>query len=202
MAVETPTSRTEVHGYFLDSSLRSGTLRRVLGDRATVFRIPTTRKGEKNQSKIVKFMRGARAHISVMSHSDNRVFAGFLDLIYDVRTDWATGQQQTSSWRHKTSNILRLLYHITTKNGIQLFHSVCSIQLGPDAGSVMVTFYRKPEILELVEKIAQSPVAWLYWWVTEELHISHKCMQLILKGCEMDEVYLINETDWDGDTWT
>eukprot|EP00956_Cyclotella_meneghiniana_P024908 scaffold50863_cov42-Cyclotella_meneghiniana.AAC.1 len=150
---------------------------------------------------MVKFMRGARAHISVMSHSDNRVFAGFLDLIYDVRTDWATGQQQTSSWRHKTSNILRLLYHITTKNGIQLFHSVCPIQLGPDAGSVIVTFYRKPEILELVEKIAQSPVAWLYWWATEELHISHKCMQLILKGCEMDEVYLINETDWDGDTW-
>ena len=202
MAVETPTSRTEVHGYFLDASLRSGTLRTVLGDRATVFKIPTTRKGEKNQSKIVKFMKGARAHISVISHSDNRVFAGFLDLIYDVRTDWATGQQQASSWRHKTSNILRLLYHITTKDGIQLFHSVCPIQLGPDAGSVMVTFYRKPEIKELVEKIAQSPVAWLYWWATEELHISHKCMQLILKGCEMDEVYLINETYWDGDTWT
>eukprot|EP00956_Cyclotella_meneghiniana_P011383 scaffold15968_cov46-Cyclotella_meneghiniana.AAC.11 len=200
MAVETPTSRTEVHGYFLDSSLRSGTLRRVLGDRAIIFKIPTTRKGEKNQSKIVKFMKGARAHISVISHSDNRVFAGFLDLIYDVRTDWATGQQQASSWRHKTSNILRLLYHITTKDGVQLFHSVCPIQLGPDAGSVMVTFYQKPAILELVEKIAQSPVAWLYWWATEELHISHKCMQLILKGCQMDEVYLINETDWDRDS--
>eukprot|EP00956_Cyclotella_meneghiniana_P007316 scaffold9944_cov52-Cyclotella_meneghiniana.AAC.4 len=203
MAVETPTNRTEVHNYFLESSLKSGMLRAALGDRATFAKIPTTRKGEKNNTKIRKFMRSARAHISVISHSDTRVFAGFLDLLYDVRTDWATGQQQTSSWRHKTSNILRLLYHITTKEeGIQLFHSVCPIQMGPDAGSVMVTFYRKPAILELVNKMAQSPVAWLYWWATEVLHISHKCMLLILKGCEMDDVYLIGETDWDSTTWT
>ena len=202
MAIETPTNRTEVHTYFLESGLKSGMLRQVLGDRATFSKIPTTRKGEKNNSKIRKFMRSARAHISVISHSDTRVFAGFLDLLYDVRTDWATGHQQTSSWRHKTSNILRLLYHITTKEGIQLFHSVCPIQLGPDAGSVMVTFYRKPAILDLVEKMAQSPVAWLYWWATEVLHISHKCMLLILKGCELDDVYLISETDWDNTTWT
>eukprot|EP00956_Cyclotella_meneghiniana_P013313 scaffold19184_cov46-Cyclotella_meneghiniana.AAC.3 len=202
MALETPTNRTEVHNYFLESSLKSGMLREALGDRATVSKIPTTRKGEKNNSKIRKFMRSARAHISVISHSDTRVFPGFLDLLYDVRTDWATGQQQASSWRHNTSNILRLLYHITTKEGIQLFHSVCPIQMGPDAGSVMVTFYRKPSILKLVEKMAQSPVAWLYWWATEVLHISHKCMLLILKGCEMDDVYLIGETDWDNTTWT
>eukprot|EP00956_Cyclotella_meneghiniana_P015748 scaffold24418_cov20-Cyclotella_meneghiniana.AAC.1 len=50
--------------------------------------------------------------------------------------------------------------------------------------------------------MAQSPVAWLYWWATEVLHISHKCMLLILKGCEMDDVYLIGETDWDNNTWT
>ena len=73
--------------------------------------------------------------------------------------------------------------------------------MGPDSGSVMVTFYRKPEILELVEKIASSPVAWIYWWATEVLHISHACMQLVLKGCDMDEVLLITETDWDHSTW-
>ena len=69
-------------------------------------------------------MKGARAHISVISHSDNGVFPGFLDLLYNVRTDWAEGQQQKSSWRHKISNILRLLYHITTKSNIQVFHFI------------------------------------------------------------------------------
>eukprot|EP00956_Cyclotella_meneghiniana_P023577 scaffold46160_cov42-Cyclotella_meneghiniana.AAC.2 len=158
MALETPTNRTEVHNYFLESSLKSGMLREALGDRATVAKIQPPGKGRRT----------------------TRRFANSCE----------------------TSNILRLLYHITTKEGIQLFHSVCPIQMGPDAGSVMVTFYRKPAILELVEKMAQSPVAWLYWWATEVLHISHKCMLLILKGCEMDDVYLIGETDWDNDTWT
>eukprot|EP00956_Cyclotella_meneghiniana_P035005 scaffold110217_cov53-Cyclotella_meneghiniana.AAC.1 len=80
MALETPTNRTEVHNYFLESSLKSGMLREALRDRATVAKIPTTRKGEKNNSKIRKFMQSARAHISVISHSDTRVFPGFLDL--------------------------------------------------------------------------------------------------------------------------
>eukprot|EP00956_Cyclotella_meneghiniana_P044744 scaffold333659_cov268-Cyclotella_meneghiniana.AAC.1 len=69
--------------------------------------------------------------------------------------------------------------------------------MGPDTGSVLVSFYRHPDLQELVEKIAISPVAWLYWHGLEELLLSHKCMQLILKGCDMDEVLLIMETDWD-----
>ena len=202
IALETPTNRSETHEYFLNSATQSGMLRAVLGQRATLFKIPDNRRGKVNQTNTRKYMRGARAHIATVSHTDTRVFSGFIDLLYDVRSDWQENERSSSSWQRKTVNLLRLLYHIKTTDGVQLFHSVCPVLMGPEAGSVMVSFYRRPELQELVEKISASPVAWIYWWSLEVLHLSNECLQLILKGCDMDEVYLISETDWDHETYT
>ena len=200
IGIETPMKRTATHAHLLNSATTSQSIRAILGSRATVVHTPGN--GAISQPNVVKWMQKVRAQMAIVYHSESLYLKGVMDILRDVRVAWRDNSRDKSPWQHKTVNINRLLRSLTLEDGTHVFSGLCPCLTGPNIGSTLATSLRRPEITKFVGKIAPSPVAWIYWYCYERLLFSSDCIDLILKGCDSEEVLLVTETDWNDDSMT
>jgi hypothetical protein len=85
IVVETPVGRTAIHAHLLNLASESGTIKTVLGERATLVRIP---EGNISDPTSVSWMEKVHTQIAFNFHSDTAILCGVMDTTKNVHTKW------------------------------------------------------------------------------------------------------------------
>jgi hypothetical protein len=110
IAVETPVGRTAIHAHLLNLASESGTIKTVLGERATLVQIP---KGNISDPTSVSWMEKVHTQIAFNFHSDTAILRGVMDTTKNVCTKWHDDKFSESPFQHKTFNLNTVLRSIT-----------------------------------------------------------------------------------------